>query len=192
MNNKDLIEAFKQGGTGNCVSIAIIKASIEIFGLDGVFSYNWNNQNCHVIMRDGFELTFTPEEHATGANASRFVLLENKEVFDFANLAFTAMVKRAQIEGNDGNDNMSFEEAIDSLNKGELYLEGPHWLGVRQHMRSVGRKYIWQYRGVIGASSKHCFFASEGLEDYYGRVDQLGRLERRFCKWFRIDEKAIF
>jgi hypothetical protein len=192
MNNKDLIKSFKQGGTGNCVSIAIIKASIEIFGLDGVFESTWNDQNCDVIMRDGFELTFTIEEHEIATNASKFELLENKEVFDFANLAFTAMVKRAQMEDNDGNENMSFLEAIDSLNKGELYLEGPHWLGVRQHMRSIGRRYIWQYRGVIGASSKHCFFASKRFEDNYGRIDRLGRLERRFCKWFRIDEKAIF
>jgi len=192
MENRKLIKAFKQGGTGNCVSIAIIKASIEIFGISNVFQSFWKNDTCHVIMRDGVELSFTKEEHKQATESSRFILLENEAVFNFANLAFTAMVKRAQMEGNDGQENMSFSQAIDSLNKGESYLEGPHWLGIRQHMRCIGRRYIWQYKGVIGASKKHCFYVSRGLEDNYGKVDKINLLERNFCKWFRIDEKAIF
>lgn len=192
MNNKELIEAFKQGGEGNCVSIAIIKAGIEIFGINGIFSHQWENDNCTVIQRDGFTLSITKQELEIATESSNFILLKNKNVFDYANLCFTIMAKRAHIEGNDGQENMTFEEALTSLNEGESYLEGPHWIGLRHHIRSVGRKYIWQYKGVIGASRKHCFFASEGIEDNYGKIDNLNRFERRFCRWFRINEKANY
>ncbi|BDS14710.1 hypothetical protein [Aureispira anguillae] len=192
MTNRKLIKAFKQGGTGNCVSIAIIKAGIEIFGLNNIFNHYWKDDNCYVIMRDGKELSFSKSELNKATKKSKFILLKDKSVFNYANLCFAAMAKRAQMEDNDGNENMSFSEAIRSLNTGEYYLEGPHWIGLRHHIRSIGRKHIWQYKGVIGASKKHCFFASKGLEDDYGRINKINLTERLFCKWFRISEKAIF
>ncbi len=191
MNNKELIKAFKQGGTGNCVSIAIIKAGIEIFGIDNIFQHEWIDDSCRVIMRDGTEIEFSKVEYKSSFELSEFILLNNKEVFNYAVLCFAAMVKRAQIEENDNIPNMTFKKAAETLNKGEYYLEGPHWLGLRHNIRSIGRRYIWQYTGVIGASRKHCFFASQGLEDNYGNINRIGPLERRFCKWFRVTENSI-
>ncbi len=191
MTNIELIKAFKQGGTGNCVSIAIIKAGIEIFGLNTVFQSNWVGDICNVIMRDGYELEFSKEEFESCYQLSKFIELENKDVYNYAVLCFAAMVKRAQLEENDNISNLTFNEAAETLNKGEYYLEGPHWLGLRHHIRSIGRKYIWQYKGVIGASRKHCFFASRGIEDNYGSVDKIGVLEKHFCKWFRVTTKSI-
>ncbi|MDN3494191.1 hypothetical protein [Winogradskyella bathintestinalis] len=191
MDNKELIKAFRQGGTGNCVSIAIIKAGIEIFGINNIFQHSWDNNICNVIMRDGFELEFTMEEMKKGAILSKFIPLENEDVLNYAILCYTAMAKRSQLEDNDNQSGMSFEEAAETLNKGEYYLEGPHWIGLRQNIRSIGRKYIWQYKGVIGASRSHCFFASKGYEDNHGKIDRISFTERRFCKWFRITEKSI-
>ena len=191
MNNKEIIKAFKQGKTGNCVSIAIIKAGIEIFGLGNVFKHEWSNNVCHVVMRDGAEIKFSKKEFESCQKLSKFELLNNKDVFDYAILCFAAMVKRAQNEENDNIPGLTFEKAAETLNQGEYYLEGPHWLGLRHNVRSIGRRYIWQYKGVIGASRKHCFFASMGYEDNHGKVDKIGPVERRFCKWFRVTEKSI-
>lgn len=186
MKNRELITAFRQGGEGNCVTIAIIKAGIEIFGLNNIFQYRWVNETCEIIMRDGYETSFSAVELDQGILLSKFILQENETAFNYANLCFTAMVKRAQDENNDELEDMSFEAAANSLNNGEYYLEGPHWIGLRNHIKSIGRKYVWQYKGVIGASKKHCFFVSQGLEDNYGKIDHLGKFERRWCKWFRI------
>lgn len=191
MNNKELIKSFKQGGTGNCVSIAIIKAGIEIFGLNEIFQHEWDDITCKIVMRDGMRLEFSKEEFESCYELSKFKLLNNKEVFDYAVLCYASMVKRAQLEENDNIPNLTFLGAVETLNKGEYYLEGPHWLGLRHNTRSIGRKYIWQYKGVIGASRKHCFFASKGYEDDYGRIDRIGVTERRFCKWFRVTEQSI-
>jgi len=192
MDNKELIKAFKQGGTGNCVSIAIIKAGIEIFGINNIFQHEWENDICKVIMRDGVEVEFSKAEFESSVELSKFQLLNNEDVFNYATLCFATMIKRAQIEENDNIPNMTFEKAAETLNKGEYYLEGPHWLGLRHNIRSIGRRFIWQYKGVIGGSRKHCFFASQGYEDNYGDIDRISPTERRFCKWFRVTEKNIY
>jgi hypothetical protein len=191
MNNIEIIKSFRQGGEGNCVSIAIIKAGIEIFGLNNIFQFEWKGNLREVIMRDGFQLSFTKEELKKGTTLSKFILLENNDIFNYANLCFTAMVKRAQLEDNDNKANMTFETAADTLNTGEYYLEGPHWIGLRHNIRSIGRRYIWQYKGVIGASRLHCFFSSKGYEDDYGKINRIDFFEKRFCKWFRVTEKGI-
>lgn len=188
MNNRELIMAFKQGEAKNCVSIAIIKAGIEIFGINKVFHHYWDGDTCEVTMRDGFQLRFTRDQLEEGSRLSSFEKLNNEEAYNYANLCFTAMAVRAKIEENDNIPDMTFQKAAESLNNGENYLEGPHWLGLGHHYVRIGRKYIWQYKGVIGASRKHCFFASQGYEDDYGKVDYISKLERPFCKWFRVTE----
>lgn len=191
MDKIELIKAFKQGGTGNCVSIATIKAGIEIFGLNNVFQHKWDNNICYIIMRDGAEIEIPKPVYESCFKLSKFEVLDNDEIYKYAVLCFSAMAKRAQIEENDNIPNMTFEMAAASLNDGEFYLEGPHWLGLRHNIRSIGRKFIWQYKGVIGASRKHCFFASQGYEDAYGSVNMIGPTERRFCKWFRVTDESI-
>ncbi|KXX71398.1 hypothetical protein [Flammeovirga sp. SJP92] len=189
METKELIKAFKQGGTGNCVSIAIIKAGIQIFGIDKIFHHTWDDDLCEVTMRDEFELSFSKKELELATTGSKFILGENKEVFDYANLCFAAMAKRAQIEENDDINNPSYEDAIKSLNDGEWYTHGADWLGLRYNIQNIPRRQIWQFKGVVGASRKHCFFASEGIEDNYGKIDYIRGLERRACKWFRVVDK---
>lgn len=193
MYNKDLIQAFKQGvRTGNCVAIATIKASIEVFGLNNVFYHQWDKDLCKVVMRDGYELEFTKNEFEIGKKSSEFILLGRKDIFEYANLCFTAMVKRAQLEENDEWVDMSFESAARTLNNGEDYLEGSHWIGLRQNVRSIGRRYIWHYKGVFGASKKHCFFVSKKYEDSYGKAKEIDFEERKFCKWFRFSIDSVY
>ena len=100
------------------------------------------------------------------------------------------MVKRAQEEENDEWKDMSFESAARTLNNGEDYLEGSHWIGLRQNVRSIGRRYIWQHKGVFGASKEHCFFASQGYEDNYGVADQIDFDNRKYSKWFRFASES--
>ena len=192
MNTFDIIKSFRQGGTGNCVSIAIIKAGIQTFGVNRVFDHNWEGNTCTVTMRDGYQLAFSEKELEIGSQGSHFLLMEYESIFNYANLCFTAMAKRAQIEDNDDFEDMTFEQAIETLNDGEYYLHGPDWLGLRHYVRRSGRRYVWQYKGMIGASSKHAFFVSEGYEDNYGKPDKLSGLERRFCKWIRVAETPMY
>ena len=194
MTNREIITSFKQGGTGNCVTIAIIKAGIEIFGLYNIFHYQKNNEGdgFSFMMRDGIENTVTSEELDLARQGSKFTVLNNQEIFDYANICFAAMAKRAMIEGNDDMENPSYQQAIGTLNNGEYYLHGPNWIGLRHNYRYIGRKYARNNPGCVGASKHHCFYVSNGLEDNYGRVDHIGLFERRFVHWFRITKEQAF
>ena len=118
------ISAFKQGGTGNCVSVAAIKAAMARFGPDNVFkSVTRSGNGYDVTMRDGVKVRVSDAELSTASRLSR---LSGKDpaALRQANLMYAVMANRAQLEGNDGRKNMSFERACQSLNDGESYLEG--------------------------------------------------------------------
>lgn len=188
MKTSEIITSFKQGGTGNCVSIAVIKAGIQIFGVDKVVHFERTPENGYSFtMRDGFEGTLTAGEIIQVAEGSEFLLLENKEVLEYANLCFASMAKRALSEEHEGA--RTILDAVESLNNGEYYYLGADWLGLRHHKRPVGLKYIWNNIGVVGASRGHCFFCSEGLVDDYGipnRISLIDRIKYKFFSYYRI------
>jgi hypothetical protein len=193
MTTSELITAFKQGGTGNCVSVAVIKAAIEIFGLYGVFDSEQRADGLvHVLMRDGTALTLTADELTYARAESRFEAGSNQVVFDYAQLCYAAMAKRVQQDENGGRQ--SYAEAIADLNDGTYYLQGPSWLGLRHYVRAVGLRFVGQYAGVIGASPRHCFFASHKLADSYGRVDPIRWYEVKYklYHYARIDPTPVY
>ncbi len=167
-NPNAYFSAFKQGGTGNCVSVAAIKAAMAKFGPDNVFkSVTRSGNGYDVTMRDGVKVRVSDAELSTASRLSRF---SGKEpaVLRKANLMYAAMANRAQLEGNDGRRNMSFERACQSLNDGESYLEGARWLGLKNHVRKINPRNIDDFSAVVTASSRHAMFASKGYIDHYG------------------------
>ena len=161
--------AFKQGGTGNCVSVAAIKAAMAKFGPDHVFkSVTRSGTGYDVTMRDGVKVRVSDAELATASRLSR---LSGKDpaLLRKANLMYAVMANRAQLEGNDGRKRMSFERACQSLNDGESYLEGARWLGLKNHVRKINPRNMDDYTAVVAASSRHAMFASNGYIDHYGR-----------------------
>lgn len=167
-NPDTLFTAFKQGGTGNCVSVAAIKAAMAKFGPDGVFkSVVRNGQGYDVTMRDGVKVRVSDAELSTASRLSRFSG-KNPAVLGKANLLYAAMANRAQLQGNDGRKNMSFERACQSLNDGESYLEGAKWLGLKNHMKKINPRDMDRYDAVVAASSRHAVYASGGYVDHYG------------------------
>lgn len=175
----EIIKAFNQGKAGNCVTIAIIKAAIDIFGFNRVFSYSDNsNGSFNVNMKDGYSLDLTTDEIKKAGKGSRFDKQDDDSIYTYAQFCFAAMAKRAYLEGNDqGDASVSFEAAIKSLNNGEYYLHGPLWLGLKFHYINIQRSDILHYTGVIGASKKHCFYVTYSWEDKYGTPDRITREE---------------
>lgn len=184
-NPNTYFTAFKQGGTGNCVSVAAIKAAMAKFGPDNVFkSVTRNGNGYDVTMRDGVKVRVSDAELATASRLSR---LSGKDpaLLRKANLMYAAMANRAQLEGNDGRRNMSFERACQSLNNGESYLEGAKWLGLKNHVRKINPRDLDEYTAVVAASSRHAVFASSGYVDHYGRKVDGTRNGSAFEGWGR-------
>jgi hypothetical protein len=194
MTTSEIIKSFRQGGTGNCVSIAVIKAAIQVFGADKVVHFQPSEDDGFAFtMRDGFEAMLTKSEIVEARSSSKFLSLENESIYTCANLCFASMSKRALLEENENAS--SFTEAIATLNNGEYYYLGADWLGLKHHKRALGLKYIWNNIGVVGASPKHCFFCSEGIVDDYGapnRINWLERVKYKFFHYYRIAKDPIY
>jgi hypothetical protein len=180
MNTKELIAGFSQGSTSrNCVSVAVIKASVEVFGLTGIFQkVQRETDKTTVTLRDGVSVVVFEDDLALAKQKSAFVAGSDKTLYDFAVFAFAVMGKRAQKAHNDGAN--TFEEALDSLCDGEDYVKGPDWLGLGQYAQRIKKRDIWKYAGVVGASASHCYLASFGWQDKYGVPAKISQLEMLF------------
>jgi hypothetical protein len=175
VSGQTILAAFKQGGTGNCVSVAAIKAAMTTFGPEGVFrSQTRVPGGVDVVMRDGVTVHVTDEELRKAPGLSRFVGAEGP-LLDQANLMFAAMSKRALLEGNDNRRFSSIEAAARSLNDGESYLEGAAWLGLSRHMKTVGPDELSAYPAAVAASKKHAVFVSDGQIDRFGEAAPASR-----------------
>jgi hypothetical protein len=180
MDTKDIIGSFRQGErSANCVSVAVIKASVEVFGLTGVFqTINRTADEATVTMRDGIAVTVTQDEIDLATQKSGFSLGSNTQLHTFACFAFAVMAKRAQRAHHEGV--VTYDEAIDALTNGESYAQGPEWLGLQQYVQKISKRDIWKFAGVVGASDKHCFLASFGWQDAYGTPSKITQFKLFF------------
>jgi hypothetical protein len=150
-----------------------------VFGLTGVFqTINRQADQTTITMRDGVSVTITQDELDLAAQRSEFTVGTNKQLYDFANFAFAAMVKRAQRVHHEGS--VTYDEAIEALCNGESYAKGPEWLGLEQYVQKISKRDIWKYAGVVGASEKHCFLSSFGWQDSYGTPSKITQIKLFF------------
>lgn len=174
----ELVRGFYQHGAGNCASIAAIKCAIAAFGVVSVYRLASENQGIvSVQQRDGFEVHLSADEIELAARRN-FFAGEDAELLVQARFLFSVMAKRAQLDGNDGRQGMSYGEAIESLNDGEFWLEAPGWLGLaacvvhgpdRKLPNSGAAKvFLESHDYGVAKSAKHVWFASRGIHDEYG------------------------
>lgn len=175
MNYRDIMLAFWQQGSNNCVSIALIKAAIETFGIDQVFTLNKEGSNYHVVLKNGMEVNFSEAELATSKTVANFQKSKDQdsdrshvyhEVLEYAQLCYAAMVATfAKIEGNA----LSFEEALYILNNGINSRIAASYLGLEDF---VHRSFLQSssQSGMYAWWRKHTVYMSHGNYDYYGFI----------------------
>ncbi|TNE88489.1 MAG: hypothetical protein EP330_14040 [Deltaproteobacteria bacterium] len=187
---RELIEGWEQTSKGNCVTVAAIKAAQKVFGAQlansedpslGVFARALASEDggMDVLMRDGFELSLSPDELAAAAQSSRFKTdVGREDLLDNANKLYAAAAKRAQIEGNDGigPNQMSYLRALQSLEDGEHtanIMEQVGRLGLKDHAKKVPRTELRHHDATLSSGAGHAYFVSNGERDYYGKVGPL-------------------
>jgi hypothetical protein len=114
----NLITSWRQGREGNCASVAVIKAAMHKWG-NKVFADQKlaSDGGFDVRMRDGKQIHVSPQELAAARRMSHFVGRDSK-AFDYANLVYASMAKRALLERHEGA--RTFSQACHSLNNGEM------------------------------------------------------------------------
>jgi hypothetical protein len=169
----DMFTGFRQGGQGNCVTVAAIKAAMTRFGTGGVFKgVRFDDAgNAQIWMRDGFRMNLSAQERALAARASGFSGRDPR-LLSYAQFYYAAAAKRAQLSGNDGLRGMSYGQALRSLNDGEFTDEGLRWLGLSQHIRPISAHWgnVARYTAVVGSNSGHAMFVSRGWVERYGQA----------------------
>lgn len=206
MESEQIIKSFKQGGAGNCVSIAAIKATMELLGYDAVLlSVSKINHGTayEVVLRNQRKFILTNDEYHFAIHRSFIRQLEfddnSTKLFKCARFYFAVMAKVAQTLGNDKQTPvyMSYNEAIGTLNNGEDGDEGLIWLGLEHAKQTINVKelkktdggllsFLTANRGIIGSSSKHCFLISKGWRDDYGRANLVdSKSEQDYIRYAR-------
>lgn len=169
----DIWGGFRQGNTGNCVTVSAIKAAMTKFGQhpSSIFSgVQKTPEGYQVRMRDGFELMISDRELSQAISGARFIGRDTEMLKD-AHFLFAVSAKRAQMENNDGTAWRSFQAAIHSLNNGEDERrpgEALERLGLRQHMRRVSVRDLAQ--GQLGICNRrgHSTAVINGREELWG------------------------
>ena len=77
----------------------------------------------------------------------------------FANLAYAAMAKRAQMLGHEGAQ--TYAEALRSLANGEQTKEVPRYLGLSDKVKYIDVEQIQDHDGVVAWGNGHAVFVDE-------------------------------
>ena len=182
----DILQSFKQdkvnlpdpvGEVGNCASVALIKASIEVLGLGNIFKQTKAGDTYQVTFLSGKQVSFTEKELARSTQVAGLKALKANdpgkqimydEIFSCANLCMCAMTKSVMEIGEAGDGIGDFEVALRALNDGANTPNLPYKLGLDDHF--LGRK-MWRNTsgaGLIGWLKGHTVYISHDVWDDYG------------------------
>ncbi|MCK8479032.1 hypothetical protein [Psychroserpens algicola] len=193
ITKEDLILSFWQKGANNCASIALIKASIEVFGLNNVFDLSHNGDEYKAILKNDNEVFFNQQNLNKSIIIGSFQkskdLTESKlelykKIKDYAEICFVIMVANcAKIE------NIDFDKALKKLSNGANARFVSKYLGLEKHASKAFRRKD-HLEGMIAwihsPWRKHVVYMSQGVFDFYGVIS---KKTRKFPK--RIQFKTL-
>ena len=208
------LQAFYQGSTGNCVSVALIKAAIDRYGLGQVFDTTGTGSSVNIKLRNGQALTLTGIERRQAAAAAMFVrndmskpkpegsdlpIAEATPIIQYANLCYAVMAKYIETYGeygclNPGNTTVSlthvanFSAALATLANGICADNVYRHLGLAaENPNHVDFDPLIDFRkktGVLVYNDKHAVALWRKYFDYHG--DWIQRSGRGHCETRRF------
>ena len=171
VDSEKLFKSFKQGDRTNCASIALIKASLNIYGLNNLFTLDETNPNAiKATLKDNSIVILNQEELTKAEKSAGFVIIEDsqdsKDIIKYAILTYAVMAKHKQnIE-----DYKTYQEALDDLEYGAFAGDVAKYLGFKK-----GKQFVKHWRatgggncGLIAWSPAHAVYACNGIMDYHG------------------------
>lgn len=176
MDHRDIMLSFWQQGTSNCVSIALIKAAIETFKLNNVFNLKHEQGLYMIQFKNGLEVQFTDEQLKQTILVANFQKSKDQKsgkdqlyvsILEYAQKCFAAMV--AAYQKLEGQDKLTFEEALYEVNNGLNSKVAANYLGLEKYVSSASLRSGDQ-PGMYAWFNKHTVYMSHGLYDYYGTI----------------------
>lgn len=178
ISNQDIMQSFWQQGANNCASIALIKASIETFGLNNVFNIESSEESYIVKLRNGDTITFTEQNLQRSIEIGSFQPSKDnspsrqniyEKIRKYAQLCYAVMV--AQYNAKNGlND---FDTSLLQLSNGANARFISQYLGLENYCSNVFKGNS-QYQNLIAWQHlpwlKHVVYMSQNNYDYYGSI----------------------
>lgn len=172
LSSDKIFESFKQGERTNCSSIAFIKASLNVYGLDNLFEIEKVNDNeSKITLKNNASFNIKNEEINKAKISADFVYIkdnpDSERITDYAILTYAVMAKYKQIIDKDA----SFDKALEDLEDGEVYTPTIYkYLGFKEgkQVQKLKRESGSEFCGVVAWSTAHAVFVCEDFMDYYG------------------------
>ena len=172
LSSDQIFESFKQGERTNCSSIAFIKASLNVYGLDNLFVTEKINDNLQKItLKNDASFDLKNEEINKAKISAGFLFIkdncESEKIRDYAVLTYAVMAKYKQIIDKEA----TFDEALEDLEDGAVYTPTIYkYLGFKlgKQIQKLKRQSGSEYCGVVAWSKAHAVFVCEEFMDYYG------------------------
>lgn len=172
LSSDQIFESFKQGERTNCSSIAFIKASLNIYGLDNLFVTEEINENLYKItLKNNASFNLKKEEIDKAKFSAGFVYIkenyESEKITEYAVLTYAVMAKYKQIIDKEA----TFDKALEDLEDGAVYTPTIYkYLGFKigKQIQKLKRQSGSEYCGVVAWSNAHAVFVCEEFMDYYG------------------------
>ncbi|MCV2485154.1 hypothetical protein OD917_09485 [Flavobacterium sp. SH_e] len=172
LSSDKIFESFKQGERTNCSSIAFIKASLNVYGLDNLFeSEKLSNDTYKIKLKNDATFSLDSIEIAKARKSAGFVYIkdncDSERIRDYAVLTYAVMAKYMQIIDKEP----TFEKALEELEEGTVYTPTIYkYLGFKlgKQIQKLKRQSGSEYCGVVAWSKAHAVFVCEDFMDYYG------------------------
>ncbi|KQX15962.1 hypothetical protein [Flavobacterium sp. Root420] len=167
-----IFESFKQGERTNCSSIAFIKASLNVYGLDNLFlTEKINDSLFRITLKNNASFNLSGNELNKAKFSADFVFIkdncESEQITDYAVLTYAVMAKYKQII----DKKSTFDKALEDLEEGEVYTPTIYkYLGFKEgkEIQKLKRESGSEFCGVVAWSTAHAVFVCEEFMDYYG------------------------
>jgi hypothetical protein len=172
LSSDQIFESFKQGERTNCSSIAFIKASLNVYGLDNLFvTEKVNDVLYKITLKNKASFNLKQEEIEKARFSADFVYIkdncESEQITEYAILTYAVMAKYRQIIEKE----QTFDKALEDLEDGGVYTPTIYkYLGFEKgkQIQKLKRLSGSEYCGVVAWSTAHAVFVCEDFMDYYG------------------------
>jgi hypothetical protein len=172
LSSDKIFESFKQGERTNCSSIAFIKASLNVYGLDNLFVIEDISDSLYKItLKNDASFHLKEDEIKKAKFSAGFVFIkdncDSEKITDYAILTYAVMAKYKQIIDKEA----TFDKALEDLEDGAVYTPTIYkYLGFKigKQIEKLKRQSGSQFCGVVAWSTAHAVFVCEEFMDYYG------------------------
>src|SRR5690606_34089374 len=121
LSSDQIFESFKQGERTNCSSIAFIKASMNVYGLDLFMNEQINDNLYRITLKNNASFKLKREEIEKARFGADFVYIkdncDSERITEYAILTYAEMAKYRQIIDKEE----TFDKALEDLEDGGVY-----------------------------------------------------------------------